>query len=346
VDIAYAILCGAYNPPHYLDNATKLILTEIGKLGSVLDHHTNRFLLTSKDFSRYWNTMSENTSSSPSGIHIAHYKALAQCPILAHSFADQMNLIIKSGIHPLRWGCALKVMLEKIAGVCMVDKLRSIQLYEADLNWCMKFIFNDMAMEKMAKSGLLPEEHYSQKGSTAKDACLDKTLTLDISRQLRHPMALISVDAAQCYDRVHPILMLLVWLALVDDLHVIILLLTVLQQMKIFTRTGYGDSEMFFGGPDVDPPLCRLGQGSKADPASWLQLSSMIVNAYKTKGHSSTIADPITMERINSVGCSFVDDTDLYTTQPEFDYHRTSCLGSTGERRHVLTSSQGNGWCN
>ena len=148
-------------------------------------------------------------------------------------------------------------MLEKVAGICLVDKLRSIQLYEADLNWFMKFIFHDIAIEKMKNVNLLPEEHYSQKGSTAEDACFEKTLTLDISRQSRTPMALISVNAAQCYDRVHPTLMSLIWLGLTNHPQSVILLLHVLQQMKIYTRTGFGDSSTFFGGED-STPLCGL----------------------------------------------------------------------------------------
>ena len=226
-----------------------------------------------------------------------------------------MNLIVESGVHPCRWGTALQVMLEKIAGICLVDKLRSIQLYEADLNWFMKFIFNDLAMSRLQNTGLLPEEHYSQKGSTCEDACLDKSLTLDISRQSRSPMALISVDAAQCYDRVHPALMSLVWLGLTKCPQAVIILLHVLQEMKIFTRTGFGDSDIFFGG-DANNPLCGLGQGSKAAPASWLQLSSMIINAYKSDGCASLIQDPITNRMIQSVGCLFVDDTDLYAMHP------------------------------
>ncbi len=130
-------------------------------------------------------------------------------------------------------------------------------------------------------------------------------------------MALISIDAAQCYDRVHPILMSLVWLAKGDNPQVVILLLTVLQQMRIYTRTGYGDSDTFFGGPECNPPLCGLGQGSKAAPASWLQLSSMIVNAYKSLDQSSITIDPISGKRTDSVGCLFVDDTDLCAMRAE-----------------------------
>lgn len=128
-------------------------------------------------------------------------------------------------------------------------------------------------------------------------------------------MALISVDAAQCYDQVNPILMSLIWLALTQNPHAVIILLRVLQEMKIFTRTSYGDSQTFFGG-DTNNPLCGLGQGSKAAPASWLQLSSMIVNAYKAEGRASVVCDPITGKRTQAVGCLFVDDTDLYAMNP------------------------------
>ena len=317
IELAYSILMGTYKIPPHLDNATRLILQEIAKLGKAVLSNAgpSDISISGDNYTRYWQRIKDKTSSSPSGLHITHYKASALDPVLAEYFATQMNLIISSGVHPLRWGSALQVMLEKIAGICLVDKLRSIQLYEADLNWFMKFIFNDLALNKLEETGLLPEEHYSNKGSTSEDACLEKTLTFDISRQSRTPMATISVDAAQCYDRVHPTLMSLVWLALTNHPHSVILLLHVLQQMKIFTRTGFGDSSTYFGGPDA-PPMCGLGQGSKAAPAAWLQLSSMIVNAYKSQDCASTIRDPITGIITRSVGCMFVDDTDLYSMSP------------------------------
>lgn len=314
IDTAYRILRGDYDIPAYLDSATKLMLVEIGKLGqATLDGTAGacNITITGEDYIRYWDRVNEYTSSSPSGLHIAHYKASAKCPRHAEIFANQMNLIIKSGTHPTRWGIALQVMLEKVAGVCLIDKLRSIQLYEADLNWFMKFIFHDIAIAKLNEVDLLPEEHYSQKGSTAEDACFEKTLTLDISRQSRTPMDLISVDAAQCYDRVHPTLMSLIWLGLTNHPQSVILLLHVLQQMKIYTRTGFGDSTSFFGGAE-DTPMCGLDQGSKAAPASWLQLSSVIVNTYKNEGMASSIQNPISGDTTDSVDCLYVDDTDLY----------------------------------
>ena len=312
--VAAQILDGSYPIPDDMDPPTALMLDEMGRIGRILQHqgHTVETEVSTEDYQHYFGHINENTSSSPSGLHLGHDKAAAKCTELSNIFALQMNTIVGSGLHPSRWGVALQVMLEKIAGVCLVDKLRSIQLYEADYNWFNKFIFNDKALRALELAAALPEEHFSHRGSTAEDACFDKTLTVDISRQSRIPMALISVDAAQCYDRVNHTMMGMVWLALQVPITAVSILVNCLQYMKIFTRTGWGDSSKYFGGQQNPTPFCGLGQGSKAAPASWIQLSSIIVNVYKAMGFGAKISDPITGEQSHTIGCLFVDDTDLY----------------------------------
>ena len=313
-DVAAQVLDGSYPIPDDMDHPTVLMLEEMGRIGRILQQqgHTVVTEVSTDDYQHYFGRINENTSSSPSGLHLGHDKAAAKCTELSDIFALQMNTIVSSGIHPSRWGVALQVMLEKIAGVCLVDKLRSIQLYEADYNWFNKFIFNDGALRALELASALPEEHFSHRGSTAEDACFDKTLTVDISRQSRIPMALISVDAAQCYDRVNHTMMGMVWLALQVPITAVSIIVNCLRYMKIFTRTGWGDSSKYFGGQQNPTPFCGLGQGSKAAPASWIQLSSIIVNVYKAMGFGAKISDPITGERSHTIGCLFVDDTDLY----------------------------------
>jgi hypothetical protein len=51
----------------------------------------------------------------------------------------------------------------------MVEKLRANQLYEADFNCYNQFIFGKQAMQTLMESGYIPEELFSQKGSTAED---------------------------------------------------------------------------------------------------------------------------------------------------------------------------------
>ena len=125
-------------------------------------------------------------------------------------------------------------------------------------------------------------------------------------------MAVVSVDAAQCYDRVNHVIMSLVWLALIRHLGPIAVMLSCLQTMRLFQRTGFGDSTTFLDGGNLDEYLIGLGQGSRGAPASWVQISSMIVMILRSLNYGAKIIDPITRSVIHTVGSMFVDDTDLY----------------------------------
>jgi len=175
-------------------------------------------------------------------------------------------------------------------------------------------VFGREAMNQLTNNGFIPEEILSQRGSTAEDAKLDKTLTIDISRQTRNPMTIVSADAADCYDRVNHVIMSLIWLALLNgNIPPVVVALICLQTMKFFQRTGYGESKTYFGGRELVKYIMGLGQGSRAAPPSWIQLSSVLVNVYKQLGLGSFIIDPISSEEIHSAGAIFVDDADLYT---------------------------------
>jgi hypothetical protein len=204
-------------------------------------------------------------------------------------------------------------MLEKITGACLVEKLRAIQLYEADFNCYNQFVFGRKAMDAFTVNDYLPEELFSQKGSTAEDAKFDKTLMADLSRQARHPTTVVSPDAAYCYDRVNHIIMSLVWLVLTGNTPAIVAMLICLQTMKFFQRTGFGNSKSSFGGLLYHPYMMGLGQGNCAVPPLWIQLSSVMVNVYKQLGLGTNIHDPITDDIIHSMGAMFIDDLNLYT---------------------------------
>ena len=192
-----AIITGTYKIPTDLDPATAMILKEIGKLGmKIANGDNNETIITPEDFKLFWKKVNEFTSLSMLGVHYGHYKAAIQDPLSTSVLALQLTDIARSGIAPESWSVGLQVMLEKIAGVCFVEKLCTIQLYEADFNWYNQFIFGRQAMQTLTDSRFIPEELFSQKGSTAEDAKFDKTLMADLSRQARQPMAVVSADAA------------------------------------------------------------------------------------------------------------------------------------------------------
>ncbi len=201
--LARSIITGTYHIPSDMDPTTNLILEKIGKLGiKIVNREGSKIVITSEDFKRFWRKVKEFTSSSMSGFHYGHYKAAIQDALSTEILAQQLTMIARSGILPENWSIGFQVMLEKIARVCLVKKLQAIQLYEANFNCYNQFIFGSQAMQALTTSGYVPEELFSQKGSTAKDAKFDKTLMANLLRQARHPMTIVSADAAYCYNRV------------------------------------------------------------------------------------------------------------------------------------------------
>ena len=103
----------------------------VGENGS----DTIKSTLTIDEFKQGFKLVAEKTSSSPSRRHLGHYKASLKVDILCLVYSILMSTPFEFGFTLLdRWLHALQVMLEKIKGQPCLDKLRVIQLLEADLN--------------------------------------------------------------------------------------------------------------------------------------------------------------------------------------------------------------------
>ena len=87
-------------------------------------------------------------------------------------------------------------MLEKITGVTLVTKLRTVLLMEADFNFHNKFSFGTQIFDLARQHGLVPEKIYSKKGRTAEDAVLHQVLVYGIARQKQAPLGMASADAS------------------------------------------------------------------------------------------------------------------------------------------------------
>ena len=105
-DIARAIVDGTYEIPPELDEATKYILQEIGSMGRKIrigDGHEITF--STEDFQTFWRKVSEWTTSSLSSIHYGHYKAAVKGKLVSKINAQQLTVIARSGMAPMRWDC-------------------------------------------------------------------------------------------------------------------------------------------------------------------------------------------------------------------------------------------------
>jgi len=74
---------------------------------------------------------------------------------------------------------------------------------EADFNATNKAIYGVRIIANVRKYKLMPEEVYSERNRLTDDGTLSKVLFYDIVRQFRRPAGLASVDADNCYDRIH-----------------------------------------------------------------------------------------------------------------------------------------------
>jgi hypothetical protein len=171
-ELARLIITGTYNIPTNLDAATTLILKEIGKMGlKIMNREGKEIIVTPEEFIQFWKKLGEFTSSSSSGIHYGHYKAAIQDLMSTRVLALQLTVIVCSGIPPESWSVGLQLMLEKIAGVCLVEKLWAIQLYKADFNCYNQFIFGRTAIDALTVSDYLPEELFGRPGRKHSGGC-------------------------------------------------------------------------------------------------------------------------------------------------------------------------------
>jgi hypothetical protein len=130
-----AIITGTNNIPTDLDPTTAMILQEIGKLGmKIVNGDNNKNIIPPEDFKSFLKKVNKFTSLSMSDVHYGHYKAAIQDKLSTEVLALQLTVIPRSGIPPENWSIELQVNLEKIAGICLVEKLSAIQLYKADFN--------------------------------------------------------------------------------------------------------------------------------------------------------------------------------------------------------------------
>jgi hypothetical protein len=119
---ARSIITGTFNILADLDPATTLILKEIGKTGlKIMNGEGKEIIITPEELTHFWKKVGEFTSSSSSGVHYGHFKAAIQDPMCTRVLGLQLTVIAHSGMPPESWSVGLQVMLEKIAGVCLVE---------------------------------------------------------------------------------------------------------------------------------------------------------------------------------------------------------------------------------
>lgn len=167
-------------------------------------------------------------------------------------------------------------------------------------------------MDNAISKGIVPAEQFFAKRRTKpQEGCLVKTLFYDCCRVLHETTAVCSVDFHSCYHSVaHPIasVALQAWGV---PFMLVKIMLSVLQTMQFYLRTGFGDGTSSYGGTVADP-LGGLGQGNGAATLpAFTAVCSLLVMAYVNMGHGVQVNTAVTSLLFTIAAIIYVDDIDL-----------------------------------
>lgn len=312
-----------------------------------------------ESFWKGFQTWDEQTSTSPSGRHLGHYKALLMADGQdklyrpdedGHQVKENPSPTIQavyfyialaatlSGNTLQRWCNSSTMMIEKIPGQPRIHKLRVIHIFEADFNLMLKLLWSRRLVWQAHKHNCLNE---AQAGSRPDHRCIDvvvrKTMNYTYAALTRTPLITIDNDAKACYDRIPCNLAMLVsrYFGMTQD--ACQFLATTLQQMKYRIRTAAGDSEAWYAHSD-DTPIHGTGQGSCASPCLWLLISSVLMDCHDKLAQGMTQHDvpPDEPFRVTKVE-GFVDDVSMFINP---DYMESRLLSWLEEIEKLINTAE------
>jgi hypothetical protein len=309
-DAADWVLCRTYDYPADMDPYTKLLVQDAHHIFSRMSKEEVVDFVTTTDFQQFWLHADEQIQSSKSGIHFGHYKAVACDRFFLALQAAKLTLAATTGIPLARWGNGLTVLLEKVFRNIYIDKMRAICLLDADYNWLNKFVFAKRMMDRAFQEDIVLVEQFAKRGSQAAHGVVASGLFCDIACALHRMAAIESVDFANCYNAVaHPIASIALQSFKVRKV-MVAMMLSVLQTMKWYLKTAFGQSATAFCGT-LDDPLMGFRQGNGASPSGFLAVNTLLIKVYQRQGHGAHFAPGLAWDAFTIAAVINVDDSDL-----------------------------------
>ena len=220
----------------------------------------------------------ENTASGKSGLGFQHFKANAKDPnwlfLSKHSW---LTFHIKLGCHPNNgstgWMNAGEEKGEYSGHHTANDSSPWAELQPAQQEDWQRY-----DVHSRGASGMADEQFGSQKGLVAIDHGLNKMLTCDISWQLKLAFGLCTNDAKSCYDHIVHAFTRIAMEQVRMHVEPLICMFMTLQNLEHTVCMVYGDSDISFSGKLWVVPFQGIGQGNGTGPATWVVVSTPILN--------------------------------------------------------------------
>jgi hypothetical protein len=304
-------------------DATKCILKSLKKEKETEDISDE---ISAMDLIKGYLKWGEGTSTSPSGVHLGHDKAILQRRKTQDEEATKQNKLplylrifnIKAQIiqwaitykHVYkRWQTVVNAMLEKIPGKPLLNKLRVIHLIESDLNITIGILWGRRLVRKGEQMEIFNDgQSGSRPDRGTQELLIQKHLTYSIWRMAQMNGASFDNDAKSCFDRIVMTLASLGSQQIGMTKRACELFLETLHQMKYHIKTGAGISDEYYT-TSTDTTIHGPGQGGRGSPSVWLIVSSILMNCMEEKSDGTLLRSPFTEhEKILQRITGFVDD--------------------------------------
>lgn len=268
--------------------------------------------LTYQEYRDHFKGKKEATESSKSGRHMGHYKAGLDSEELTEIHLMMMNIPILCGFAGERWRKSIAVMVAKDEGRTKINRMRIIQLLEADLNAVLGIIFGKRLVQFAVKYCNLNPSQFGRPGTLCQSAVINKVLSFEIGRICKNTTTAMEVDAEGCYDRMVPELVAVTCRRLGMPATPCWMLIDCLNNMEHCVRTQLGQSTTEYKS-EFGKFLFGTGQGSGGSPAFWLSTSETILNAMDRHTSGITLTNPAGSIQQSRTEDKFIDDASLMT---------------------------------
>jgi len=200
-----SVLAGVFESNHETDPTVTELLEHLKMPEEIYKLGKQNMDMSLPSYRKFWRKARENTGCYPDALSFATMKAGAQSELVSQIECALVIFPLKAGYSPIRWKQFLDVMIMKKLGATNLSGLRTYVLFPVDCNFAFKHVGRQIMRTAEKTKSIAKEQYGSRRSHRAIDLAVNKTLTFDIIRQLKHAGAICSNDAKSCYDLIsHP----------------------------------------------------------------------------------------------------------------------------------------------
>ena len=275
--------------------------------------------LSNDDLCNLFKVWNESTTTSPSGRHLGLYKSIflnqqdEDVIKIQHQLTSIIKTSLEHGIGLNRWRRVLNVMVHKLEGSFLLDKLRVIHLFEADYNGTIGLLFNRKLLYNAEIHNVLNNNQWGTRPHRqAEDVLMLKELSYNLASTTRTTLATFDNDATGCFDRVPCSIAMLASRRLGATKEMCRLQADTLKNIQHSLRTAFGPSIHSYTSTD-SIEIHGQGQGSRAGPPTWVFVSSLLLDCMEKLATGVHFTCPYQQVHHRRHNNAFVDDVTGYT---------------------------------